>query len=302
MSPNPPPQPASTTEYHHTLRPQPNRALRSTAALTALTAGLATSLACLSPLLRTNLLLDPSSPSNPPGTPILRWTPGLLLASNLLTAIHIPTTLLIEQHIYHQPPNSLSSTSNRFRWPLLLKLAKRILPTALISGALLQLLNPAGWPNLTPRTLTMSLLTATLVPCAAAAEEYVFRGLLQRVSASWFADSSTAFWASTALTSVFFAGIHATSSLWMNAYCVLASVGGSLMTRWTGGLEASVLLHAVSNVVLMVPPVLAGNMGYLEELTEKGPSVGMVVVAGVNVGVVVWVVGRAVENEKGKEV
>ncbi|KAF2808616.1 uncharacterized protein BDZ99DRAFT_572450 [Mytilinidion resinicola] len=302
-----PPSPsrtASTSEYHHALRPQTNRALRSTAALTAITAGMAASLACLSPLLHSNLLLDPYSPAVPPGTPILRWTPGLLLASNFFSAVHVPTSLLIERYIYHQPTGSLSSTSNHFRWNWLLKLAKRVVPTAIICGGLMQLVKPAGWPQLSYRNVGMSLLTAFLMPWAAAAEEYIVRGLLQRITASWFVDRGTAFWVSTGITSAFFAGIHMTTSVWMNAYCVLSSVSGSLMTRWTGGLEASVLLHAVSNVVLMVPPMLAGNMGYLEDLTDKGPPGGMVVLAGLNVAVVTWVVRRAakMEGEKEKEV
>jgi hypothetical protein len=69
------------------------------------------------------------------------------------------------------------------------------------------------------------------------------------------------------------------------------------MTRYSGGLEASVLLHAASNVVLMLPPIMAGNTKYLEELTKEGPGFTMAALATANVLVATWLTLRSARTD-----
>ena len=300
MSSRPTPSPHGP-EYHHALRSAPNTPVRALLAIATFIGAATASLIYVLPLANTldDLLPFREPPLTPHSPPL---TPGLLIASNALTAIQIPVAMLIEKVLYKQPPTSICSTETSFRRRWFLALARRVLPVVAIFGTVIHLVNQTGWPRISHRTLMMGIAVLGTTPLQSAAEEFAVRGLLQRVIAACFSDPATAFWASTAITSTFFAVIHVSTDKWTNMYYLLSGICGSLMTRWTGGLEAGVLVHAGNNLALMLPVSLADNKGFLEELLGgKGIGGWTVSMAVVNLGVVTLLVRRMVLNGRGSE-
>lgn len=51
--------------------------------------------------------------------------------------------------------------------------------------------------------------------------------------------------------------------------------GSKLMARFSGGLEASLLIHAVNNTLLLLPMMLAGQLASLTDRTNgtSGPFI-----------------------------
>ena len=275
-------------EYHQTLNSVSNAPLRSILAIGAFTGATAASIPYALPLARVvDLALMGKAPDAYRGR--LAWTPGFLIANNLVLAMQIPVTMIIERLLYKQPIGSICSVENRFRWGRLSALAKRALPAIVLFNGLAQFAKPAGWPQATHRTLYLGTAVLLTTPLQSAAEEFAVRGLLQRVVGSWITESSISFWTSTALTSAFFASIHMSRDIWTNAYYAISGVCASLMTRWTGGLEASVLVHAIDNVALMLPIMIADNMTLLEELTKGNGVDGVMLSLGIaNILAVTW--------------
>lgn len=90
--------------------------------------------------------------------------------------------------------------------------------------------------------------------------------------------------------------------IWTNAYYVISGVCASLMTRWTGGLEASVLVHAFNNVILLLPIMIADNMDLLEDLVKgKGVDGVMLSLAISNVLAVTWLTRRMSSQSNKRE-
>jgi len=286
-------------EYHQVLQPVPGTPWRSALALTALTgsiSGLVLSALPISNALdRLFLGSAPNAVLAAGGAgAAITFTPGLLLANNLLLTASIPISLIIERVIYKKPWGSLSSVENKFRWDVAADLAKVIVPAiTLYYGGALALFKPAGWPDGTANSLAMASIVLTTIPLQSAAEEYTIRGLLQRITSSWFGpNESISFWASTVFTSLSFASMHMSRGPWNNLYYVVAGVCASLMTRWTGGLEASVLVHAASNVVILLPMMLAGNMELLAELATGNGAGPVIIVPIAGLIGLTWYIGE----------
>ncbi|WP_225828311.1 CPBP family intramembrane glutamic endopeptidase [Streptomyces naphthomycinicus] len=172
-------------------------------------------------------------------------------AVDLLTiAAGIPVLLLVVRWTGARPAGTVSSVTGRLRWrwlALCLLTAAPIL--ALAMGGMFLLPADAGEPDSQwagwaafGRALAMLVV---LVPLQAAAEEYVFRG--------WLAQAAGAFlrspWAAFLPQAVLFAAAHGWGTPWGFADLVVFGVAGGWLTWRTGGLEASIALHAVNNLL-----------------------------------------------------
>ncbi|MBF4994118.1 CPBP family intramembrane metalloprotease [Arthrobacter gandavensis] len=145
---------------------------------------------------------------------------------------------------------TLSSVAGRLRWQLFPKLLG-LATGLLLAGSALTLLLPAepsgessgsgagGW-------WVMLLVAAALVPFQAAAEEYVFRGLLMQVIGSWLRHPAFAILLPVPL---FVLG-HGYGLAGQIDVAVFAVAAGWLTWR-TGGLEAAIALHVVNNLVVL---------------------------------------------------
>jgi membrane protease YdiL (CAAX protease family) len=96
-----------------------------------------------------------------------------------------------------------------------------------------------------PHLVTLLVLALVLVPFQAAAEEYVFRGLLMQTVGSWLKHPAFAI----VLPVPLFVFGHTYDALGMIDIAAFGLVAGWLTWR-TGGLEAAIALHIVNNCAI----------------------------------------------------
>lgn len=195
------------------------------------------------------LLVDGADLGELASTGAIEVGPGLFLGNNIALALCVPIALLVQWACVQQPPGWLSSVEGRLRWRWLAVVALTILPLwiLLVGGQLL--IEPptdARWRDYSAVMIVGILLTT---PLQAAGEEYLVRGLLGRIVASWFSAPALGFAASTAMTAWVFMLLHGAGDPWLNAFYVLFGVACSWLTWRTGGLEAAIALHVVNNVL-----------------------------------------------------
>lgn len=111
------------------------------------------------------------------------------------------------------------------------------------------------------------LIIVLLVPFQAAAEEYVFRGMLMQVLGAWVRSP----WLAMLLPTLLFALAHIYDIWGLLAVAVMGFTAAWLAWR-TGGLEAAVAVHVVNNLVAfgVMATGLTGETGQTVE--GAGPS------------------------------
>ncbi|POX58491.1 CPBP family intramembrane metalloprotease domain-containing protein [Streptomyces sp. Ru62] len=167
----------------------------------------------------------------------------------LCIAVGIPVVLLVVRWIGRRPAGTVSSVTGRLRWRWLLLCVLTALPVVALAMGCTFLL-PAdgepesqwvGWPAF-GRALAVLVL---LVPVQAAAEEYVFRGWLTQTAGAFLRSP----WAALLPQAVLFASAHGWGTVWGFADLVVFGVAAGWLTWRTGGLEASIALHTVNNLL-----------------------------------------------------
>lgn len=147
---------------------------------------------------------------------------------------------------------SLSSVSNGLRWRLIAKIALPIfaLTAVFILGEnLVSLALDGRLSELSNATFAPAALIAILIffPLQCAGEEYVFRGLLAQTFGAWIPVAVIAL----ILQGIAF-GLSHGYDMATNASIVLNGILWGWLTAKTGGLEASICLHASNNVVIFL--------------------------------------------------
>lgn len=215
--------------------------------------------------------VEPFDPEDP------TITVGFWLAGNLLLAALIPVCGLAQWAIYRERPGWLSSVAGRFRWRVMARAAAVVVPIWIVYTVVLHLIMPFGSLQLTAATITLALVAIVVVPLQSAGEEYLFRGLLFRAVGARFRRPGVSLAVATLVTALAFGAIHGSLDAWALSYYVVAGVCLALMTQRTGGLEAAVLVHAVSNTVLMVSVILADRLDDVSVVTGPVLVVPMIV-------------------------
>ncbi|MFF9087549.1 CPBP family intramembrane glutamic endopeptidase [Streptomyces sp. NPDC014991] len=167
----------------------------------------------------------------------------------LAIATGIPVVLLTVRWIGRRPAGTVSSVTGRLRLRWLTRCLLTAVPVlGLATGGMLLLpadgepaAQWAGWPVF-GRALAMLVV---LVPLQAAAEEYVFRGWLTQTAGAFVRSP----WAALLPQAVLFAAAHGWGTPWGFADLVAFGVAAGWLTWRTGGLEASIALHAVNNLL-----------------------------------------------------
>ncbi|OIJ88398.1 hypothetical protein BIV24_22835 [Streptomyces colonosanans] len=167
-------------------------------------------------------------------------------------ALDLPLVLLAVRWVGRRPAGTVSSVTGRPRWRWLAWCLLAAVP-AMVLLPVVSIFLPdeqggagtadvwVGW-----QTFLLSLaMLAALVPLQAAAEEYVFRGWLLQATGSfvrypWFAVLPQA---------VLFAAAHGWGTAWGFADLVFFGLVAGWLTIRTGGLEASVALHVMNNLL-----------------------------------------------------
>lgn len=204
-------------------------------------------------------------PAFDPDSPTL--TVGFWVVGNLLLAALIPASGLLQWALYRTRPRWLSSVEGGFRWKVLGRAAVFIIPIWVVYIVVAHLLVPVEPLRFTAVTIGLSLVALVTVPLQSAGEEYLFRGLMFRAIGARFRRPLVGAIVATTVTAVLFGAIHGSTDAWALAYYLLAGVCFALVVQVTGGLEVAVLIHATNNTLLLLPTILAGQLGELSVTT-----------------------------------
>jgi len=175
---------------------------------------------------------------------------GEMLALNLGLGSLILVAGLMVRLLYGVRPRWLSSTRPGIRWTWLLA----CVGMALVVWSLFLVLGTGG--ALASRETAIDGATVAFVgvvllttPLQAAGEEYGFRGLLLQA----FGATRLPSWACCIATGVLFATAHLQFDPQLFADRMLLGTVLAVLVIQTGGLEASIAVHLVKNVSVLIP-------------------------------------------------
>jgi membrane protease YdiL (CAAX protease family) len=195
-------------------------------------------------------------------------TDPLVLSLSLVSLVVLLPVIMLSARIARLGPYGLlSSVRMRVRWRWL---AWCLLPL-LVLGTVMFLLQSWGmfafdgglhWntaaigqSTVSLQTLTVTiLLVVLLVPFQAAAEEYVFRGFLLQTIGSWIPARAVGAVVAVVVSTVLFALLHLPNGYNVWGILDVGSFGlvAAVIVLRTGGLEATVLQHALNNITIFV--------------------------------------------------
>lgn len=198
-------------------------------------------------------------------------------------ALMLPAALLAVRIAGRRPAGTLSSVEGRLRRRRLAACLGTatvvVVPAAVVFTTI-----DGGWRDVgvTGHTVPLLLLAVAVVPLQAAAEEYVFRGLLMQAVGAWLRHPA---WAILLPIPLFTIG-HEYDLLGLVDVSVFALAAGWLTWR-TGGLEAAIGLHVVNNAVL----VAFGAFGVVDLNATDGTVAGLACSVALT-GTYTWLVAR----------
>lgn len=293
--PPPSPMPSSPTTYPHFWRPPGVPIWKSlliavlggTAMMTIGTVigliAVGVEFATMGPDLKDLLYFDPES---------LLASPIIIFANSLAIALTLPVAIWLAT-ISGQPRGYLSSVTGRFRWGFAWLAGAVALGMILLYTALTSIGEDLGF-SVYPHSWWLLVGLMLLTPFQAAAEEYLFRGLVFRAAGSWARTPMTALVVGGVVNAALFAAVHFSIDPWLILFYFALGLLLSYVTWRTGGLEAAVAIHVANNMIGMafVPFQDLGTV------MDRSAGVGSPVVllqfaaAAVAVAIIVWLSGR----------
>ncbi|HEV7742639.1 MAG TPA: type II CAAX endopeptidase family protein [Pseudolysinimonas sp.] len=199
-------------------------------------------------------------------------------------AIMLPAVQLALLTIGVRPTSVRHSVAFRLRWRwLLISLgpASVVLALNLAIGFLVPGLISGEWPAPPATELGQFLLCGAIIlvltPFQAAAEEYVFRGLLPQAIGSWVRF----FPVGAVVSTLGFAALHA-YDFWGLVDVFLFGFAASLVVWRTGGLEAGIAYHSVNNIasfLLLASGVFGTTVNESQTAGPIGPAISLVTLA-----------------------
>jgi uncharacterized protein len=187
-----------------------------------------------------------------------------LLANNLVILTIVPAAALAVLVVHRERVGWLASVTGRPRWGLLWRFFLLALVVVVASYGVSYLL-PAG-TELDGTSPSTRALLATLVvillttPLQSMAEEVGFRGYVTQAVASWARRPAVGIAAGVVVSATCFALAHGAQDPWLFADRFAFGLVASWLAWRTGGLEASVGLHAANNLVSLGVGAFAGTL------------------------------------------
>ncbi len=160
---------------------------------------------------------------------------------------------------------TLSSVQGHLRWQ---RIGRLIVPVFLIFavGNLAELaitcLLSGEMPAFSLPSLSYILTILILVPIQSATEEYVYRGFLMQSFGSWIPIAIIPL----ILQAVIFMGSH-TYNIWGLLAILAFGLIAGILTLKTGGLEASIVFHAMNNICALLVSAAVGANAMAAEAT-----------------------------------
>jgi len=175
-------------------------------------------------------------------------TPAVFIANNLALAGLIPIAMLVSVAIFGQPVRWLTSVVGRLRWGWLGVCFAVLVPIWLVLG-ILELGSTAGELHVGRDTglLIVGILLTTPLQCAG--EEFGFRGLANRTFASILPHGASGAVLGALVSSLLFMLAHMAADIWLNIFYFSFGLIACYLVWVTGGLEASIAMHVVNNLV-----------------------------------------------------
>ncbi|WP_342318238.1 CPBP family intramembrane glutamic endopeptidase [Corynebacterium mayonis] len=166
------------------------------------------------------------------------------LDNTLLSLTALAMTIaapLLAAKLAGRNPATLLSVAGRVRArPTLIALAV----TTVAYGSLWLLdLSTGDTPTPSSRTLIFIAICVVVVPVQAAAEELAFRAAIPQIVGTWTSSP----WLSYGLSVPIFAAAHSYNWIGLVDIAIFA-ICASVLTWYTGGIEAATVLHAANNI------------------------------------------------------
>jgi membrane protease YdiL (CAAX protease family) len=188
--------------------------------------------------------------------------PVTLLVTNLSLIVAIPVVWLAWVAVHGMSRGWSSSVVARLRWRLVRPYTLMALCTIGVGVGLTLLIGLLfGGDAATGPVASFGWLLVVVVlttPLQSAAEEYFFRGYLSQCIAGWVRSPRAGAVLAGVLTAALFSAAHLPTDVPTFLDRFAFGLAASAVVWLTGGLEASIVLHAVNNVLVFV---LAGGFG-----------------------------------------
>lgn len=219
-------------------------------------------------------------------------TPIMFLATNLSLAALVPTAMLIGRIIFGQKGGFVSSVIGKLRWGWLGVCVAIMIPVWALMILVSWLVNPAQFDGLHANNETILFICIILLttPLQCAGEEYGFRGLINRSVSSFVRPDKKIFGVPTGMllgtlvSSLMFMAAHAATDIWLNLFYFMFGVVSCIMAWRTGGLEASIAMHAVNNLVAMTTLPFGDTEGLLDRSSGVADASALIQIAAPIVG------------------
>lgn len=212
-----------------------------------------------------------------------------LLAATLI--VLIPISIFSIRIAFGTPAGYVSSVTGKFRLGWALRCAAVVSPVWIVLmvisyfGGDFTGGRPAQW-------IILMIMVVTLIPFQAAGEEFAFRGFVQQVVGSWFANRWLALIVPGVLSVPLFAAAHGSFDAWILADLSTSAAAWVYLTWRTGGLEAGIAVHAVNNCFIMITSLAFGGFenGFVtEDTTGSWQSLAITVACNVlAIALIVW--------------
>lgn len=212
--------------------------------------------------------------------PAVLASPAVITGNNLTLALFIPAAMLGQWAVYGQRPRWTSSVVGGLRWRWLLTMGAIILVLWLgYTGVEVAL---SGGLKIAPDRLLLWLVIIVLtVPLQSAGEEYGLRGSLNRAVAAWFGNRIVALAAGAVVSGLVFMSLHLAADPWLNVFYFSFGIISALLAWRTGGLEVSIAVHVVNNLVAFTLTAVSGDWDSIfdRQVGTGSPTVLIPVVA-----------------------
>ena len=232
-------------------------------------------------------------------TPDLAMTdltdPVVLLITNLSLIVAIPAVWLAWVAVHGMRMGWSSSVLARLRRRLFAPFVVRALLTigaGIALAVLVSLLTDPGSVHGPGGDFGWLLLVVVFTtPLQSAAEEYVFRGYLSQAIAGWIRAPRAGAVVAAVVSASLFSLAHAPGDLLTFLDRFAFGLAASAVVWLTGGLEASIVLHAVNNVLVFL---LAGLLGQgIDTADTSGPPTAFLLIDLAAMAAYVWLVARS---------
>ena len=219
--------------------------------------------------------------------------PLVSLLQVLFIAVLLPAPF-IAARVVGRKPGALHSIEGRFRWGVAGRAFAVVL--AVYGGLVLFETVVFGTDGVSVGRREALLLAAfvVLVPLQAAAEEYIFRASLPQILGQWNAPG----WLCYGLPAVGFVASHVYNWVGLVDIAIFA-LCAALLTWRTGGVEAAIMLHAVSNTIVFAYGAIGVSNPGETEIALSEMAVSSLITLGATV-LLLWALKDAGANPRRK--